>query len=235
MLNFPSFRIVDNTIVNDNGLAVCKVSNRYQLVNHNDILQPIDDLLPTKGYQLHNVVATPRKTMVAVRYKGSEFTIDDEKHNYYLQVINSVDKSASLRVQLGIFRQICRNGNFAGFAMINLRLKHLKGKVDIHRILSDISNHISNTDPMKFVEFMRKLKTTDAKPLLEILRANWDNASETLLFPQGLQRRLMFREPETLFGVYQSTTEYATHRTRSLQAQLNIQNKLSELLKPILN
>jgi len=113
---------------------ICKVSDRYELVQNADLVKPIVDrygvssLVRASGY---------RSGITHFEFEtGREFDLgagDVFKERIVLQ--NSYNKTRSFRLMMGAFRMVCSNGLYTGQADTVVRQIHT-GKIDAPGIIS---------------------------------------------------------------------------------------------------
>lgn len=105
-----------------------KVSSRYSAVPTQALLQRILDA----GYTVADIsTAVPRnkdrigfqKHLIRLRHPNMLPTLGGSVAE--LIIINSYDKSSSIRIMLGVYRFACANGLITGTSFINYRIRHV--------------------------------------------------------------------------------------------------------------
>jgi hypothetical protein len=147
---------------------ICKVSDRYELVQNRDIFMPllekfgkdsVDEVLH-RGKSFNFKIRTGRTFDIGTGDKIAEQIVGQ----------NSYDKTRSYKFMFGAFRFICSNGMFVGHAQIAFRKIHV-GDIPVEQMVKEV---LANYEKNNFETWnkMRKIKVPLKSSLDFIKRHN---------------------------------------------------------------
>jgi len=198
----------------DTGDVLAVVSDRYQLVPHQRILDLVDaaisplDISPVP----RGLFVDRRGARMRALYKFptlSKPVVPGDAICPCLKIQNTYDGSSRISIVIGAFRFVCTNlavgggGAFAGgFVSIHA------GEIPIERVTGQLASYLAGFDAI--VDLYREWCEIPVNPpaLIELLQGFPKSHAETLTL------RLAERNPRTAFDAYNVLTSYATHETR---------------------
>jgi len=148
------------------GLPISEVSNRYTVVQNQDIFTPFIEKFGADNMKTSYSYGAG-KHYVAKFFTGREFDFgvpgqpDIIKEQIIVQ--NSYDKSKSFSFMFGAFRFVCSNGLYTGTALVNFRKIHV-GVIPVQEIVQSVMNSYEKNNFATW-ESLRKVPLTVEKEL----------------------------------------------------------------------
>jgi hypothetical protein len=207
---------------NDNDMALSIVSDRYTVVEHQDILDAVQLAIFNLGMARvpSGVFVDKGGARMRALYKFPDLArvINRAQSDAIcpcIKIENTYDGSSRVSVHIGAFRLVCTNlavgggGVFAGgFMSIHV------GKIDVKEVGQQLQNYLSGFE--QIVETYRRW--------LNQTLLSWDYlASENTLnlaldaVPKKHKEAIIKRVPEraTVYDAFNAATDYATHLCRT--------------------
>ncbi len=206
----------------DTGKAIAVVSDRYQLVPHQRILDVVDqalkplDIGPSpRGVYIDRAGARMRALF---KFPGlAKPVVEPDSICPCLKIHNTYDGTSRIGIQIGAFRFVCTNlavgggGVFAG----GFLSAHL-GEVPLEEVAARLASYLLAFDDI--VELYRSwtsqpFEWAAVNPVVETLPSKACEAVVEAIAQQPCR---------TVFDAYNVATDYATHRTRSARTAFEL-------------
>lgn len=217
--DIPSRRAVVRT---DTGEALAVVSDRYQLVPHQRILEVVEQaLVPLDVGPAPRGIYVDRngaRMRAIFKFPALQKPIrGDDTVCPCLRIHNTYDGTSRIGIHIGAFRFVCTNlavgggGVFAGgFMSVHT------GEIPLEEVAAQLANYL-----LAFEEIVALYRTWLGQPLdrarlAEVIADLPKKAGKTIA---GETER---RNASVVFDAYNVATDYATHRTRSAQTAFGL-------------
>jgi hypothetical protein len=202
----------------DTGEVVAVVSDRYNLVQHQDILTTVKDAFKSLdvGKVPYGIYTYGRGAKMDAIFKFPELAKainGQDRLCPMIRVSNSYDASSRIRMELGAFRFVCTNFSIGGTGLFTggFRAIHL-GYHELSRFANGAEHFLGKFDEvMDTYRGWAETKLTDDKAT-EFLNRVCDTRWPLNHF---VAMKKPFIGEKTVFDAYNGCTHYATHGTRS--------------------
>lgn len=210
----------------DTGAVLGIVSDRYTLLTHQDLLDVFERAISS-------IDAGPVPSGIYVDRNGARMRAifkfpalarpirSNDEICPCLQIANTYDGTSRIKVTVGAFRFVCTNlavgggGAFAsGFVSVHV------GVIEVEQVARQLTDYLSRFELI--VETYRQWLEIPIQP----------DALPKLLAPLGKRHHDKILEMRTSAGnvyeVYNASTHYATHRTRSFRTAFRLLDQINQ-------
>lgn len=212
---------------------VAVVSNRYKLLNHNTVLDSIKKILVEKddlqNIRTINLINSPDGTKIFLKilFGITKEILEDDKVNFGVEIINSVDGRISLHCIPYTYRWVCSNGavvtkslgNVIHKHTTNLNLDALEGSI---RIALDSVEAITQ----KYFDFTQ----TEVIEMEAVDKEGKEWIAKNI--PKKYLEVVESNKPKTAWDLYNIFTRLNTHDTRRSElTKLTFNNAILRAVK----
>lgn len=207
----------------DTGDILQVVSNRYQLVPHRTVFEPLAQAVDDLGIKV-------KETTTAVGLNGGyarvEWRLDEQASirdgdtlDIKLIARNSIDRSSRLAIELGAFRLVCSNGLVVGHGFRHSWM-HFQS-LSVEAAVSAFTELLQNGGPQMVQNWKNWAEVPTTLEFLE----EWlkESPRRRQLVSQAGRRLVLERfekaKQPTVWDAYNALTWYATHKLSSRNPQ----------------
>jgi len=162
-LTVPNRKAIVNV---DTGAVMDIVSDQYKVVTHKEALEPVLAALYDGGFSFTRTALynDGQRLNIEATNKNTEYRVGDDVFFPRVQVLNSYDRTVSVKVIFGLFRLVCsngmvipakdENGDDMGYSF------NQKHKGTVNTDISIWSEYIKSTDVFsKYTNYLESLDT----------------------------------------------------------------------------
>ena len=223
--DIPRRRAVVRT---DTSEALAVVSDRYQLVPHQRILEVVDQaLVPIDfGPAPRGVYVDRNGARMRAIFKFPALAkpiCENDTVCPCLKILNTYDGTSRIGVHIGAFRFVCTNlavgggGVFAGgFMSVHM------GEIPLEEVAAQLTNYLSAFDEIVALYRTWLEQPLDRHKLADVIGRLPKKAGEAIA--EEAERR----GARVVFDAYNVATDYATHRARSVRTAFELLGRINQ-------
>lgn len=210
----------------DNGDVLGIVSNKYQLLKHEDVVESFRKALSGIRHE-EKVEVTNGGANLYLTYSFNEEMIEIRKGDFVkLQFIvrNSYNGSSSLQIMLGAFRLVCTNGMIIGKKFFSFSQRHIGagGEIKIETIREKVeflTAQFSKTLPTLQAMSEHRLGAGES----DETRFNKKNINLPEYLLKQARENYMVGQDYTRWGFYNALTDAITHSMKKESPSMMIE------------
>jgi hypothetical protein len=217
----------------NNGDLVGVVSDKYKVIQHRELLEPMMDMINEKQYTVNKIMSINNGSRIYLEVIiGGDIEVTRNEGQLdcmrpMATLVNSYDMSKPAGFIAGLFRLICKNGMYVGIRQIEFVKRHLGRNVfnlDFNEAVQGSIDLVTNRIAPKFRELVNK--SVDAN------RLNLINEN----LPTRLVKEIGGEKAEQLNGkneweVYNMFTAQLTHEYKNYERAISIHKDLLKVFE----
>jgi hypothetical protein len=214
----------------DTGEAIAVVSDKYTVVQHQDILDGVSKAIRglDVGEVPSGVYVDRQGARMRALFKFPELSqtlvwkTNPDRLCPVVKIENTYDGSSRVSIHIGAFRFVCTNlsvgggGAFAGgFMSVHV------GEINVDDVMEQLSLYLSHFDSI--VELYRSWSTYQLIPT----SGSIDMALTSLPPTHAEEIKIRVNFGATVFDAYNVATDYATHKTRTARVAFELLGQIN--------